>query len=247
MVKDTLTNIYDKIPKSLITKYNNPNYKKTLMHLPFRCLVVGSSGSGKTTLVLELLSRMKATFEKIIICTKCIDEPLYKYLLSKMKKGQIEVYEGGEVPPVDNYAGSDMQILIVFDDLVNMKDQDQIVEYFLRSRKISGGISCMYLSQSYFRTPKTIRLNSNYMMLKKLGSTRDLIEILKDFSLGVDKKELLKIYKDATADKKNFLMVNLDAEPKHRFRENFLGVIKLTEFDEKPKQTEKVKQSKSKK
>ena len=41
----------------------------------------------------------------------------------------------------------------------------------------------------------------------KLSSDRDLNLILSDFGLGVDKAVLLKIYKDATREKFNFLKV----------------------------------------
>ena len=81
-MKDELTDFYKKIPADLKTKYNNPNYKKHLMNIPFRALIVGGSGSGKTTLVLEIISRMKKTFGLIVLCCKSSDEPLYNLLKS---------------------------------------------------------------------------------------------------------------------------------------------------------------------
>lgn len=230
MVKDQLTNFYQKIPKDLIPKYHNPSYKNHLINIPARILVVGGSGSGKTTLVLEMISRMKKTFERIVLCCKSVDEPLYKYLCSKLKKGQIEVYEDGVIPPIDNYKGLDEQLLFIFDDLVNMKDQQPIIEFFIRGRKLAKGITMMYLTQSYYKTPKTIRLQANYIFLKKLSSMRDLNNILEDFNLGIDKKALLKVYKEATHDRQDFLMVDIDAQAEQRFRTNFLNVFDLSKF-----------------
>jgi hypothetical protein len=222
-----LTNWYSRVPKDLLTKYNNPQFKKHLMNIPFRALLIGGSGSGKTTLVLELLSRMSKTFNLMILCCRCSDEPLYKLLKTKLDKDQLQVYENGEIPNIDDYKGFDGTGLIVFDDLINEKDQSKIEEWSIRCRKLGKGFSMMYLSQSYFKTPKTIRLQCNYIMLKKLQSTRDLNMILGDFNLGVSREKLLQLYKEATKERKNFLMVDIDNVPEHRFRINFLKILPI--------------------
>lgn len=229
VISNEVQNWYGHIPDSLKTKYHNPNYQNHLINLPFRMLIVGNSGSGKTTLVLELLHRMDDTFGNIIICTKNSDEPLYKFLRTKIKDEQLQVYEGIEnIPDLDSF-DSELQHLIVFDDLVLEKDQNIIEQFYIRSRKIAKGVSCIYLSQNYFATPKTIRLNSNYIILKKLSSTRDLGMILRDFSLGVDKETLIKIYKFCTQERSDFLFIDIDSLPENRFRRNFLDMIKLFE------------------
>lgn len=226
-ITNEVQNWYGHIPDSLKTQYHNPNYNQHLMNLPFRLLIVGNSGSGKTTLVLELLHRMDDTFGNIIICTKNADEPLYKFLRTKIKPEQLQVYEGIEnVPDLDSF-DPELQHLIVFDDLVLEKDQSTIEQYFIRSRKIAKGVSCIYLTQSYFKTPKTIRLNSNYIILKKLSSTRDLNMIMNDFSLGIEKEVLIKMYKFCTEEKSNFLFIDIDAPLENRFRRNFLDIIKF--------------------
>ena len=171
-MKDELTDFYKKIPPELKTKYSNPSYKKHLMNIPFRVLLVGGSGSGKTTCVLEVISRMPKTFGLVVLCCKDSDEPLYRLLKSKLDKDQLHVYENGEVPPPDKYKDYDQQGLIIFDDLVNEKDQRPMIEWFIRGRKAGKnnvGFSSMYLTQSFHRCPKTIRLQANYIMLKKLN------------------------------------------------------------------------------
>jgi hypothetical protein len=225
--KDELTDFYKKMPKEFKPKYRNPNYKKHLLNVPFRGLIVGGSGSGKTTLVLEIIQRMSKTFEKIILCCKQPDEPLYKLLQSKLHKDQIDVYEGGDIPSLEQYADFDGQILMIFDDLMNEKDQSDVVEWFIRGRKIAGGVSMIYLTQSYYRCPKTVRLQCNYILLKKLTSMKDLQNILEDFNLGVDKIKLLSIYKDATKERRDFLTIDVDEVPEKRFRENFLNIITM--------------------
>ena len=79
-----------------------------------------------------------------------------------------------------------------------------------------------YLSQSFFRIPKIIRLQTNYLILLKLGSKRDLALILSDYGLGVDKNELMAIYKDATQIPFDFLKVSTDErQDSKRFSKNW--------------------------
>ena len=222
-----MTSWYDTIPKSLIPKYHNPSFNNHKLSLPFRICVTGSSGSGKTTLALEVLHRCSDTFGLIVLCVKFASEPLYEYLRTKIKPEQIQVYEDGIIPPIEKFQDEDddTQILMIFDDLVVEKNQRPIISYFIRGRKIAGGISMMYLTQSYFQVPKTIRLQCNYIFLKKLGSTRDLKMILRDFSFDLTPEELYAIYEGATEERKDFLLIDLQSEMENRFRKNFLEII----------------------
>lgn len=227
---NNLTQWYKKIPSGLLNKYHNPSFDKLLIGHPFRMGIIGSSGAGKSTLVLEIIHRMKDTFGNITLCCANADEPLYKFLRSKIKPEQLQVYEGYEnIPPLDSLE-KDTQHLVIFDDLVLSRRQDKIEEYFIRGRKISNGVSMIYLTQSYWKTPKIIRLQWNFIILKKLSSTKDLKMIMNDFSLGIDKEILLKIYKECTEEKSDFLLVDMDTDMEHRFRHNFLDILNIKTF-----------------
>jgi hypothetical protein len=221
-------NFYNLIPKSLKTKYHNPQYSNHLIKIPARILLIGKSGSGKTSTLLELIHRMTSTFSKIIICVKNRSEPLYDYLSLKIPNDGLEFYEGiDNIPDVDEFKDYDKneQILIVFDDLVLDKKQEKIEQYFIRGRKIAGGITSIYLSQNYFKTPKNIRLQCNYILLKKMSSLKDLNLILSDFNLGIDKKRMLELYKYATHDPLSFLTIDIDNDEENRYRNGFLEII----------------------
>ena len=62
------------------------------------------------------------------------------------------------------------RVLIVFDDIIadlksNKKLSPIVTEMFLRGKKFN--ISLVFISQSYFREPKTIRLNAiQYFIIK---------------------------------------------------------------------------------
>lgn len=221
---------YSIIPDSFKCTYNNPSYDKCKIKHPFRMAIVAQSGGGKTTVITDLIYRMQNTFGLIVLCIKHADEPLYNYLRSKIKPESIEVYENGEVPPVNRYKDFDGQVLIIFDDLVNegRKTQDAIKEYFIRGRKgckNNQGISMAYLSQSYYGIQKMIRIQCNYIILKKLNSTKDLNMIMKDFSLGLEKDYLIELYKFCTDDMGSFLLVDVDVPPEQRFRKGFFNVL----------------------
>lgn len=227
-----IMNWYEIIPKSFKTEYSNPSYENCYLKHPFRMLIVAQSGGGKTTVATDIIYRLQNTFAKIVLCIKNADEPLYNYLRSKIKPENVEVYENGIIPPVNTYKDFEGQILIIFDDLVNegRKTQDAIKEYYIRGRKgckNNAGISMMYLTQSYYAVPKTIRIQCNYIILKKLNSTKDLVMIMKDFSLGLEKEELIDLYKFCTEDFKSFLLVDIDVPPEQRFRQGYFNIINI--------------------
>lgn len=225
-----MTPWYDVIPDSLKTKYHNPCYENHKLSVPFRMMIVGGSGSGKTTLVVEIIHRMADTFGNIVVCTMNKNEPLYEYLQSKIKPEQLQVYEGyPNIPKLDDF-DKEIQHLVIFDDLVLERRQDKIEEYFIRARKIAKGVSCIYLTQSYFSVPKIIRIQCGYILLKKLNSLKDLGFIMRDFNLGMEKEDLFELYEQCTNNQRDFLLIDMNCDPKDRFRMNFLQCINIDEF-----------------
>jgi hypothetical protein len=219
---------YKKIPSKYLTKSHNPNYNIHGLKVPFRMLIIGSSGAGKTQTLLNIIHNMGNTFNDIYIITKNKKEPLYEYLEDKLGKQGLSVVEGiDNAPDLDKDIDKEDQTLIVMDDLVLERNQKPLEEYFLRARK--QNCSLIYISQSYFAVPPMIRKNLTYLVIKQLANLPDLFRILREYSLGVDKKQLLKIYENATTDnKQDFLLVDLDAEPKDRFRKNFSDLYDLS-------------------
>ena len=62
-------------------------------------------------------------------------------------------------------------MLIVFDDKIadiesNEKLKPIVTELFLRGRKLN--ISLVFISQSYFKVPKTIRINATHRFIMKI-------------------------------------------------------------------------------
>ena len=223
--KNGMVDYYKVMPRKFLLQSHNPNFKDHKLNLPFRMLIIGGSGAGKTQTLMNLIRVMNGTFNNIHIITKNKDEPLYNYLESKVDTG-LSITEGiDSAPNLDEFDKKE-QSLIVMDDLVLEKNQKQLEQYFIRARKLN--CSLVYLSQSYFGVPKMIRMNLNYLIIKRLNTLQDLFRMLREYSLGVSKEALVDLYQHSIQDnKQDFLLVDLDSEPKDRFRFIFLDVYDL--------------------
>ena len=77
---------------------------------------------------------------------------------------------------INNYnKNRDKIVLIIFDDMIvdvmrSEKFKVIVKEPFIRCRKLN--ISIVFITQSYFRTPKDERLNSTHYILMKIGNKK---------------------------------------------------------------------------
>jgi ABC-type dipeptide/oligopeptide/nickel transport system ATPase component len=203
----------------------NPNYAKHKIKLPFRAVIVGSSGSGKTNTLLSLIALMNETFTKIVIVTKNKDEPLYNYLRDKTggDKGMVKILEFDKegIPDINKEFTPENNSLLVFDDLVNQTEKEQrpIADAFIRARK--RGCSLVYISQSFYGVPKLIRNNLTHIFLKQVSSMKNLVMIARECALDIPKERLIQMYREATKDRMNFIMFDLDAPDEEKFRNGF--------------------------
>ena len=224
--------------KALQPKAHNPNYHKHGLKVPFRMVVVGASGSGKSNIVLNLISLCENTFHKIYLFTRDKNEALYEYLeLAIPDKEFLEIHEG-----LDHLKSMDFkkdffgQSLVIFDDLCLEKDQDVISELYIRGRKMgsgsSKGVSVVYLTQKYTQVPTIIRGNCNYMILKKISGRRDIVEIMKNGAVIVERDTLLRMYNHCINgdDILSFLLIDFNAPSEHQFRHNFTRVMNISFF-----------------
>lgn len=225
----TIKNLYEKIPKELLDKVENPNFHLHQLKLPFRMCIVAPSGSGKTNFLVNLISIFsanKGTFQSITIITRNKDEPLYRWISSK--SDQIVIKEGlSNTPPLDKF-DKELNHLVVWDDLVLAKDLSMVENYYIRARKLN--VSVIFISQSFFKIPKIIRNNCSYMVLLKLSGNREVNMILSEFGLGITKEELLELYKYATAEKFSPLVIDMEEDATKRFRKGLLEILDIHSY-----------------
>ena len=120
------------------------------------------------------------------------------------------------------------KILIVFDDMIadminNNKLNLIVTELFIRGRKLN--VSIVFITQSYFKVPKDVRLNSTHFFIMKIPNKRELQQIALNHSSDIDFKDFMKICKKCTAEPYSFLVndTTLSSDDPLRFRKNLLG------------------------
>ena len=126
------------------------------------------------------------------------------------------------------------KILIVFDymiaDMINNKKLNSIVtELFIRGRKLN--ISLVFITQSYFKVPKDVRLNTTHFVIMKIPNKRELQQIAINHSSDINTKDFINIYKKCTGKPYSFLVIDttLPSNNPLRFRKN----LNITNDDSK--------------
>ena len=201
------------------TKYKK--FKQLYPYMPsdtFRMLICGNSGCGKTNLLYHMLMKPFLYYDEIYLYARNLEQDKYQRLIKKMRDLSHQIgceilkVSNDEITPVTKMDYEDSQRLVVFDDYVCDRNQRQIIDYFIQGRH--KNCSVIYLSQSFYKTPKDIRLNCSHYCLYELPSSRKANRISSE--LGVDKE----LYKSATKEKFSFLFVD---KPKKIIAKNFFG------------------------
>ena len=169
---------------------NKTKHNKNWPYIPdhlYRILIIGGSGPGKTNVLWNLIEN-QSDIDKIYLYAKDPNESKYQYLINKREglginhfkdlKAFIEysndmrnVYKNINHYNPDN----ENKILIVFDDMIadmiqNKKLNSIVTELFIRGRKLN--ISLVFITQSYFKVPKDVRLNTTHFFISKVPNKR---------------------------------------------------------------------------
>ena len=146
---------------------------------PCRILIIGGSVYGKTNLLSNLIKN-QPDIDKIYLDVKDPYEAKYQYLINiregvgidhfKDRKAFIEYSNDmhdayKNIKEYNHDKGN--KILIVFDymiaDMIHIKKLNSIVtELFIKGRKLN--ISLVFMTQSYFKVPKDVRLNTSHFL-----------------------------------------------------------------------------------
>ena len=109
-------------------------------------------------------------------------------------------------------------------NMINKQKLNPIVtELFIRSRKLN--ISIVFITQSYLKVPKDVRLNSIHFFILKIPNKRELQQISLNHLSDTDFKDFMKIYKKCTTEPYSFLVndTTLPSDDPLRFRKNVLN------------------------
>ena len=202
------------------TNTKNKKFKQLYSFMPsdtFRMLICGNSGSGKTNLLYHMLIEPLFYYDKIYLYAKNLEQEKYQNLMKEMNEAsneeagyKIMEVSNDKIIPITHLPYEDNQKIVIFDDYVCEKNQREIVDYFIQGRH--KNCSVIYLSQSFYKTPRDIRLNCSHYCIYEFPSSRERNMISSE--LGVDKEK----FKKATKKPYSFLYVD---KPKKRVKRNF--------------------------
>lgn len=218
---------------NLIKEANNQEKKLVCENHPlypqgfFRWLVIGSSGSGKTNLILDAIIQSKIDFDHLYLFVRDPHQDKYQFLIRWFTELETQYQEENneavsmvtvisdpnDFIDVDDFDSS-MKNLVLFDDLVLEKDQHRMITFFLRGRHRS--ISSIYLTQSYFSTPKNIRINCDFFTIFGVPSQNELIQLTKEHSMGMDNTMFKKLFHEATKEKYSFMVIDRQTDDERK-------------------------------
>ena len=197
------------------------NFKQLYDFMPnqcFRMLVCGPSGSGKTNTLMHMIYNL-LYFDKVYLYAKNLEQSKYQNLMDILQPISNEA--GYDVIEASNDKiilvedlDSDSQKIVIFNDFVCDKNQKPLVDYFIRGRH--KNCSVIYLSQSYYKTPKDIRLNCSHFCIYEFPSANEKSLLCRENNIP---KEL---YEKATEDPYSFILID---KPRKFQTKNFDEVI----------------------
>ena len=210
------------IPNYDFNEDENTNFKQLYKYMPdkpFRMLICGNSGSGKTNLLYHMLMKPLLYYDQIHLYGKNLEQEKYKHMIETMNGISKQVgydiihYNNDEIKPVDSL-DSNSQKIVIFDDFICDKNQKLLIDYFIQGRH--KNCSAIYLSQSFYKTPKDIRLNCSHYVVYEFPSNNEKNLISRQLNVTKDQ------YEKSTKKPYSFLYVD---KPKKLVKRNFYGNI----------------------
>ena len=226
------------------TNENKTEHNPKWPYIPdhsWRILMNGGSGSGKTNASLNLINN-QPDIDKIYLYAKDPYEAKYQFLINKRESTGLKHFNDPKAfieysndmhdvyKNIDEYnPDKENKILIVFDDMIadmihNKKLDSIVTELFIRGRKLN--ISLVFITQSYFKVPKDVRLNTTHFFIAKIPNKRELQQIAINHSSDINTKDFANIYRKCTNEPYSFLVIDtmLASNNAFRFRKNLFNI-----------------------
>jgi hypothetical protein len=199
---------------------------------PQTCLwVVGASGSGKTRFTVNTLLHKDSPWHDIfIICSKMsCDQKEYKRLKECYKRGKVHMIKGA---PEDNESEEELMEeikksktpVVVMDDLLaDMKGgrgQKMIQKLMTQGRHL-GEHGCGRIVCVQHIGDRVSRLQAGMFALFATPSSADAVaHLARGLSPESKGARVMKAYRDATADKYGYLLVDARPGAKHMMKKS---------------------------
>jgi len=208
---------------------------------PFRACLIGSSGSGKTNFAVNLITRYLKV-DKLYIVSKHLEQPKMRFIVDYYrkieektnKKCKLRSAYGGQTTdfkilelftndldelPYAEEMNSDLNNIVCFDDCMLERDQSKIIDMYIKGRH--SNVTVINIVQSFYQTPRAIRLNTSLFCLFNIPSQTDIVRIHSEVSPDISKEVFIKMFRKAMSKNFNFLMIDTSTKVKYlRYRIN---------------------------
>ena len=187
-------------------------------------------------MLLNLIENQADIIYKIYLYTRDPYDVKYQYLINIREKVGIDHFNDPKAviehsndmhdvyKNIDDYnRDKENKILTDSDDMIadinNNRNLNSIVtEFFIRGRKLN--ISLVFITQSYFKVPKDVRLNTTNIFIAKIKNKRELQQIAINHSSDISTKYFINIHRDCPAEPYSLLLndATLPSDDPFRFR-----------------------------
>ena len=161
------------------------------------------SGSGRTNVLLNLIKHQlpdidsyakdpfESKYQLFIIGTEKVGIEILKNTNEFIEYSETidDVYE-----KLEDY--NPIKCLMIWSQIWDLIKNFFVTELFLRERE--RNILVVLISQSYFKVPKTIRINRTQYFIMNISNKREFQQIASNNSSDIDFKDIIKLYKDHT-------------------------------------------------
>ena len=212
---------------------------------PFKMLITGTSGAGKTNLLICMILKM-IVYDKIYVFSRHLLQDKYLFLKQHLENiesamertvgHKIKILEKWEetldaLPTVEDLDKEYRHLIIIDDHAEASKaNMSKISDVFIRGRH--KNISCIFLTQLYFQTPRAIRLNTNYLCIFESHNKREKTSLATELGGDLIKGKFQQIYKSVLSKPFNFLYIdNTTNKHSHRYRSAINGLYQGAEDD----------------
>jgi len=213
-------------------KKKHESYKKSHNPIrfpkPFKCCISGRPNSGKSLMALHIImahQEKKPKFDEIHIVHGCADTHTSEWDKIDPTSTRQEIPSYEEFDPQN-------RTLLVFDDTdYTMLRSDELMRLseLVRFGSSHCNISCIFLTQVFFRIPKVIKDCCNVFIIYRPVDLDELATLGR--RVGLKKEEISHIFNEFLPHWRDSLLINLIPNAPYKFGKNLFKPIQMVDED----------------
>ena len=195
---------------------------------PFKCCISGRPNSGKSLMAIHIILAHQAKdpkFDEIHIIHGCADTHTSEWeRLEPTSQRQ-------DIPSYEEY-DPEKRTLLVFDDTdYTMLRSDELMRLseLVRFGSSHCNISCIFLTQVFFRIPKVLKDCCNVFIIYRPVDLDELSTLGR--RVGLNKNEISQLFNEHLPHWRDSLLINLVPNAPYKYGKNLFQQIEVAESD----------------